>query len=108
MVKRIYEIWVQIPFPFVLFFTHSLMERNLFEKGSTMTTVTTYSTNSNVNKIREAAGRLCDDVHWATIDLPLGTGTLIDIAANAMYKTIEFACDTADSIIGFEVKEEIL
>ena len=71
-----------------------------------MTTVTTYSSNNTVEQIREAAGRLFDDVHWATIDLPLGTGVLIDLAANAVYKTVEFACDTADDIIGFEVKEE--
>lgn len=73
-----------------------------------MATVTTYSTNSTVEKIRETAGRLCDDVHWATIDLPLGTGTLIDIAANAMFKAVEFACDTADDIIGYNVKKEII
>lgn len=73
-----------------------------------MTTVTTYSTNSTVEKIRESAGRLCDDVHWATINMPLGTGTLIDIAANAMFKAVDFACDTADNIIGFKTKEEVI
>lgn len=73
-----------------------------------MTKVTTYSTNNTVEQVREAAGRLFDDVHWATIDLPLGTGVLIDLAANAVYKTVEFACDTADKVIGFEVKEEII
>ena len=71
-----------------------------------MTKVTTYSTNNTVEQVREAAGRLFDDVHWATIDLPLGTGVLIDLAANAVYKTVEFACDTADNIIGYDVKEE--
>lgn len=71
-----------------------------------MTKVTTYSTNSTIENVRETAGQLCDDIHWATIDLPLGVGTLIDIAANAMFKAVEFACDTADDIIGFEVKEE--
>lgn len=74
-----------------------------------MTKVTTYySTSSSVEKIRETAGQLCNDIHWATIDLPLGVGTLVDVAANAMYKTIEFACDTADDIIGYDVKKEII
>lgn len=67
--------------------------------------VTTYSTNQTVEDVRVAVGQIANQIHWATIDLPLGSGVVLDWAVNAACKTVEWACDVADDIIGYEIEE---
>ena len=73
-----------------------------------MTKVTTYSTNPKVDEVRAMAAQVANRIHWGTLDLPLGSGVILDIAVDAAYRAVELACDVADEVLGFEVEERFV